>query len=58
MEYYSCQAFINKFYAISRFPLFTAVHRISIGELKPQQLIDAIRNHPEHMYVTSELRML
>ncbi|ODN01764.1 Glycerol-3-phosphate dehydrogenase [NAD(+)], cytoplasmic [Orchesella cincta] len=32
-----------------KFPLFTAVHRISINELKPKQLIDAIRNHPEHI---------
>jgi len=32
-----------------KFPLFTAVHRIAINELKPHQLIDAIRNHPEHI---------
>ncbi|CAG7821824.1 unnamed protein product, partial [Allacma fusca] len=32
-----------------KFPLFTAVHRICIGELKPADLIDCIRNHPEHM---------
>jgi len=32
-----------------KFPLFTAVHRICIGELKPPQLIDCIRNHPEHI---------
>jgi len=31
------------------FPLFTAIHRICIGELKPMDLIDCIRNHPEHM---------
>ncbi|XP_043664968.1 glycerol-3-phosphate dehydrogenase [NAD(+)], cytoplasmic isoform X1 [Vespula pensylvanica] len=33
----------------SRFPLFTAIHRICIGQLKPADLIDCIRNHPEHM---------
>jgi glycerol-3-phosphate dehydrogenase (NAD+) len=33
----------------NEFPLFTAVHRICIGELKPMALIDSIRNHPEHM---------
>lgn len=33
----------------AKFPLFTAIHKICIGELKPAQLIDCIRNHPEHM---------
>lgn len=32
-----------------RFPLFTAIHHICSGKLKPDQLIDCIRNHPEHM---------
>jgi len=32
-----------------KFPLFTAVHKICVGELKPQSFIDCIRNHPEHM---------
>jgi len=32
-----------------KFPLFTAIHRICIGELKPSELINSIRNHPEHM---------
>lgn len=31
-----------------KFPLFTAVHRICARELKPQELIEQIRNHPEH----------
>ncbi|XP_076238237.1 glycerol-3-phosphate dehydrogenase 1 [Calliopsis andreniformis] len=31
------------------FPLFTAVHRICMGEIKPSDLVDCIRNHPEHM---------
>ena len=35
-----------------RFPLFTAVHRICSGEIAPEQMIDCIRNHPEHMWVT------
>ncbi|KAG5322145.1 GPDA dehydrogenase, partial [Acromyrmex heyeri] len=33
----------------NRFPLFTAIHRICIGELKPTDLVDCIRSHPEHM---------
>ncbi|XP_026673879.1 glycerol-3-phosphate dehydrogenase [NAD(+)], cytoplasmic isoform X1 [Ceratina calcarata] len=33
----------------ARFPLFTAIHRICIGEIKPADLIECIRNHPEHM---------
>ncbi|XP_055323212.1 glycerol-3-phosphate dehydrogenase [NAD(+)], cytoplasmic isoform X2 [Sitodiplosis mosellana] len=32
-----------------KFPLFTAIHNICIGKLKPNQLIDCIREHPEHM---------
>lgn len=32
-----------------KFPLFTAIHRICVGEIKPAQMIDCIRNHPEHM---------
>merc|ERR1712025_1359664 len=32
----------------SEFPLFTTVHRICIGELQPEDLIDSLRNHPEH----------
>jgi glycerol-3-phosphate dehydrogenase (NAD+) len=33
----------------SRFPFFTAIHRICVGELKPKDLINCIRSHPEHM---------
>ncbi|XP_046453440.1 glycerol-3-phosphate dehydrogenase [NAD(+)], cytoplasmic-like [Daphnia pulex] len=32
-----------------KFPLFTAIHRICLGELSPEQMVDCIRNHPEHM---------
>ncbi|XP_046421167.1 glycerol-3-phosphate dehydrogenase [NAD(+)], cytoplasmic-like isoform X1 [Neodiprion pinetum] len=32
-----------------KFPLFTAIHRICVGELKPSDLIDCIRSHPEHI---------
>jgi len=32
----------------AEFPLFTAVHRICIGELTPESLLDNLRNHPEH----------
>jgi glycerol-3-phosphate dehydrogenase (NAD+) len=34
---------------LCRFPLFTAIHQICKGELAPEQMIDCIRNHPEHM---------
>jgi len=30
------------------FPLFTTVHRICTGELQPEQLLDSLRDHPEH----------
>ena len=33
---------------MDKFPIFTAVHRICNGELKAADLIDQIRNHPEH----------
>lgn len=33
----------------NKFPLFTAIHRICVGELKPMDFIDCIRSHPEHM---------
>ena len=29
-----------------KFPLFTAVHNIFIGNRKPQEIIDVLRNHP------------
>ncbi|XP_060524604.1 glycerol-3-phosphate dehydrogenase [NAD(+)], cytoplasmic isoform X2 [Cylas formicarius] len=32
-----------------KFPLFTAIHRICMGQLTAQDFIDCIRNHPEHM---------
>ena len=32
-----------------KFPLFTSVHRICVGESKPEEFIDQLRNHPEHM---------
>lgn len=34
-----------------KFPLLTAVHRICNRELKPSDLIDQIRHHPEHVLV-------
>ncbi|XP_058795211.1 glycerol-3-phosphate dehydrogenase [NAD(+)], cytoplasmic-like isoform X1 [Phymastichus coffea] len=38
--------------ATDKFPLFTAVHLICTKQLKPQDLIDQIRNHPVHQCVT------
>jgi hypothetical protein len=39
-----------------KFPLFTAVHRICKKELEPAELIQQIRNHPEHACVTTSDR--
>lgn len=33
----------------NKFPIFTAVHQICIGQLPPKAIIDAMRNHPEHI---------
>lgn len=33
----------------NKFPLFTAIHKICTNQLKPADLIDNIRNHPEHI---------
>jgi len=33
----------------AEFPLFTAVHKVCLGELQPEQLIGAIKNHPAHV---------
>ncbi|XP_046381936.2 glycerol-3-phosphate dehydrogenase [NAD(+)], cytoplasmic-like [Haliotis rufescens] len=33
----------------SRFPLFTAIHRICKGETKVAGFMDCLKNHPEHM---------
>lgn len=32
----------------NEFPLFTIVHKICTGEMPPERLLDALRNHPEH----------
>ncbi|KAI4459087.1 glycerol-3-phosphate dehydrogenase [Holotrichia oblita] len=32
-----------------RFPLFTAIHRICTGDVKAEEMINCIKNHPEHM---------
>ena len=32
-----------------QFPMFTTVHKICIGEKKPEEFIEALRSHPEHM---------
>lgn len=32
-----------------KFPLFTAIHKICIGVITPEEMIGCIRNHPEHM---------
>ncbi|GJQ85830.1 Gpdh [Trypoxylus dichotomus] len=37
-----------------KFPLFTAIHRICIGDVKPEELINCIKNHPEHMDIKTD----
>jgi glycerol-3-phosphate dehydrogenase (NAD+) len=34
----------------AKFPLFTSIHKICIGELAPEQLIDCLKQHPVHQY--------
>jgi len=34
---------------MDKFPLFTAVHCICTDQLRPADLIDQIRSHPEHV---------
>ncbi|XP_076436974.1 LOW QUALITY PROTEIN: glycerol-3-phosphate dehydrogenase [NAD(+)], cytoplasmic-like [Babylonia areolata] len=34
---------------LQRFPLFVAVHRICKRELEPKELIECLKEHPEHM---------
>jgi len=38
------------------FPLFTAVHNICKGDIKPEAFIDLIRFHPEHRVKLGELK--
>jgi len=33
----------------AQFPLFTAIHRICVQELRPDQFIECLQTHPEHM---------
>ena len=33
----------------AEFPLFTAVHKICLGQLEAEKLIEAIKNHPAHI---------
>jgi len=33
----------------AKFPLFTAVHRICQGQMKAEELIESLRNHPAHL---------
>lgn len=32
-----------------RFPMFTGVHNIFKGKIKPEQLVDCLRQHPAHL---------
>ncbi|CAN8014398.1 unnamed protein product [Ixodes persulcatus] len=34
---------------LDRFPLFVAIHRICSHEIAPSEMIQCIKNHPEHM---------
>jgi glycerol-3-phosphate dehydrogenase (NAD+) len=40
---------LNAHKKLDVFPLFVAVHRICQGEMKPAELIECLRSHPEHM---------
>jgi len=32
-----------------KFPLFTAVHNVFLGKIKPEQFVDCLRRHPAHL---------
>ena len=32
-----------------KFPLFTTVHEVCVGKKKPEEFIESLRQHPEHM---------
>ncbi|KAL5288222.1 GPD1.2 family protein [Megaselia abdita] len=36
-----------------KFPLFTSIHKICIGELKATQFVESIRNQPDHVNFSS-----
>ncbi|KAL5277024.1 GPD1 family protein [Megaselia abdita] len=38
-----------------KFPLFTAIHKICIGELKPSELLESLRSHSDDIYHPSQL---
>ncbi|KAK5984422.1 putative glycerol-3-phosphate dehydrogenase 2, partial [Trichostrongylus colubriformis] len=40
---------IDKSGVSDKFPLFTAVHKICRGKLKPTDMIPCLRSHPEHL---------
>lgn len=40
---------LNKKNMLDRFPLFVAIHRICSREIPPSEMIQCIKNHPEHM---------
>jgi len=31
------------------FPLFTAVHKVCTKAIKPEEFMESLKNHPEHM---------
>lgn len=43
---------------LEKFPLFTAVHRICTEQIRPADLLDQIRNHPEHVLVLNYIYLL
>lgn len=42
------EMFVQKNF-VDRFPLFVAVHKICKREMQPQNFIDCLREHPEHL---------
>lgn len=42
--------YLNEKGVLEHFPLFTAVHKVCNREMKPEEFVDTLRNHPVHQH--------
>ena len=42
--------YLNEKGVLEHFPLFTAVHKVCKKEMKPEEFVDTLRNHPVHQH--------
>lgn len=40
---------LSAVHLVEKYPLFSAVHQICSGAMKPDKMVDCLRNHPTHM---------